>query len=391
MAMISSADSAFLVRSASPTTLGRTLAEIGRDEAVVFDELMAAPLVLRHRDVAAALRDSAVFSTGFYGSPPFETAIIAQNGPEHVRQRRIHNRFFSPAASARYAERVAVVARHSVAALAGRTEAELVADLIAHYPMAVFLDLLGIPDELGDQGLDWVRAIVTWIGTPMNEDVIAPGQQAFTELRAYTDALIEDGAGAGDNLLGEVIRAHVVEEGYSTAACSTAVVSLLLGGFETTIQMLSGTLAGLLLNPAALAEVRADPTRIDAAVDEAFRWANPTAGLYRQVMADTEVAGTPIAAGTLVYLCVAAAHYDPLAYRDPQDFDLGRTGGHLGFGLGAHYCVGAPLAKIEARAALTALLDAFPNLRLDPANPPSFHYGARGFVQHGTEALSVLM
>jgi cytochrome P450 len=388
--MITSADSAFLVHSDSPTTLGRTLAEVGRDDPVVFDELMAAPLVLRHKDVSAALRNSTLFSTGFYGSPPLETAIIAQNGPEHVRQRRIHNRFFSPAASARYAERVAVVARESVAALAGRTEAELVADLIAHYPMAVFLDLLGVPDELGDQGLDWVRTIVTWIGTPMNEDVIAPGKQAFAELRAYTDTLVEQ-TGPADNLLGEVVRAHVVEEGYSTEACSTAVVGLLLGGFETTIQMLSGTLAGLLLNPAVLAEVRADPTLVDAAVDEAFRWANPTAGLYRQVMADTEIAGTPIAAGSLVYLCVAAAHYDSLAYRDPDTFDPHRTGGHLGFGLGSHYCVGAPLAKIEARAAVTALLETFPNLRLDPANPPSFHYGARGFVQHGTEALSVLM
>jgi cytochrome P450 len=388
--MITAADSAFLVHSASPATLGRTLAEIGRDQPVVFDEFMAAPLVLRHKDVSSALRNSAMFSTRFYGSPPLETAMIAQNGPEHVRQRRIHNRFFSPGASARYAERVAVVARKSVAALAGRTEAELVSDLIAHYPMAVFLDLLGIPDELGDQGLEWVRTIVTWIGSPMNEELAEPGKQAFAELRSYTDTLV-DGAGPSDNLLGEVIRAHLIEEGYSTEACSTAVVSLLLGGFETTIQMMSGTLAGLLLNPSALAEVRADPTLIDAAVDEAFRWANPSAGLYRLVMADTEIAGTPIAAGTMVYLCIASAHYDSLAYRDPDTYDLHRAGTHLGFGLGPHYCVGAPLAKIEARAAIAALFETFPNLRLDPAEPPSFHYGARGFVQHGTEALSVLM
>jgi cytochrome P450 len=256
--------------------------------------------------------------------------------------------------------------------------------------MAVFLDLLGIPDELGDQGLQWVRTIVAWLGTPMNEELVAPGQQAFAELRAYTDTLV-DAAGPGDNLLGEVIRAHIVEGGYSTEACSTAVVSLLLGGFETTIQMLSGTLAGLLLNPAALAEVRADPTLIDAAVDEAFRWANPSAGLYRLVMADTEIAGTRLAAGSMVYLCVAAAHYDSLAYREPDSFDLHRAGGHLGFGLGPHYCVGAPLAKMEARAAITALLETFPDLRLDQGKPPSFHYGARGFVQHGTESLNVLM
>ena len=345
--------------------------------------------MLRHKDVSAALRNGYTFSTRFYGAPPMDSMMIAQNGPEHVRQRRIHNRFFSPSASARYAERVTVVAGKSVARLAGRTRAELVEDLIARYPMAVFLDLLGIPDDLGDQGLAWVRAIVTWLGSPMNEELAAPGRQAFTELRNYTDSLVA-GAEPSDNLLGEVIRAHVVEGGFSTEACSTAVVSLLLGGFETTIQMLSGTLAALLLHPDALARVRGDRTLIDAAVDEAFRWANPSAGLYRLLEKDTEVAGTRFAAGSMVYLCIAAAHYDPLVHRDPEVFDLDRNASHLGFGLGAHYCVGAPLARIEVRAAVEALLDAFPNLRLDHERPPSFHYGARGFVQHGTESLSVL-
>jgi cytochrome P450 len=96
-------------------------------------------------------------------------------------------------------------------------------------------------------------------------------------------------------------------------------------------------------------------------------------------------------AGYMVYLCVAAAHYDPAAHADPATFDLDRRPAHLGFGLGPHYCAGAPLARIEVKAALTELLTRFPNLRLDPDRPPAFHYGARGFVQHGTEALHVLL
>jgi cytochrome P450 len=188
-----------------------------------------------------------------------------------------------------------------------------------------------------------------------------------------------------------VVRAHLVEGGFSVEACSMAVVSLLLGGFETTIQMLSGTLASLLLNPPALAEVRASPGRIDAAIDESFRWANPSAGLYRLVTSDTSIAGTSLAAGSMVYLCIASAHYDASVYPDPSSFDLSRRAAHLGFGLGPHYCAGAPLARIEVGAAVSALLDSFPSMRLDPSRPPSFHYGARGFVQHGTESLSVLL
>jgi cytochrome P450 len=363
---------------------------MGKERPVVFDELMAAPLVLRHKDVSVALRNGGTFSTAFYGVPPMELSMIAQNGPEHMRQRRIHNRFFSPTASARYADRVAISAEKAVAALAGRNGAELVADLIAHYPMAVFLDLLGIPDELGDQGLAWVRAVVAMLGSPMNAELAEPGQEAYRELSAYVDTLVSPDD-PGDNLLGDVVRAHLDEGGFSVEACSLAVVALLLGGFETTIQMLSGTLVSLLLNPPALAEVRADHTRIDAAIDEAFRWANPSAGLYRLVTEDTSIAGTDLAAGSMVYLCIAAAHYDAAVYPDPSSFDLDRRAAHLGFGLGPHYCAGAPLARIEVQAAVSALLNAFPRLRLDPARPPAFHYGARGFVQHGTETLSVRM
>jgi cytochrome P450 len=383
-------ESPFAVRSASPTTLGRTLAAMGRDQPVVFDDLMAAPVVLRHKDVSAALRDSAVFSTAFYGTPPMETMMIAHNGPEHLRQRRIHNRFFNPVASARYTDRVGVVARRAVSQLRGRTEADLVADMMARYPMAVFVDLLGIPDDLGDQGLAWVRAIVAWLGSPMNEDLAEPGRRAFSELRAYTETLV-DPAEPGDNLLGDVVRAHLAEGGFSADECVMAVIALLLGGFETTIQMLSGTLASLLLNRRALSAVRADHDKIDGAIEEAFRWANPSAGLYRLVTEDTELAGTRFSQGSMVYLCIAAAHYDAAAHRDPDTFDLDRGASHLGFGLGPHYCAGAPLARIEVRAAVATLLDTFPNLRLDPTNPPAFRYGARGFVQHGTDTLNVLL
>src|SRR6266498_3244965 len=163
--VLPAAESPFAVRSASPSTLGRTLAALGQDEPVVYDELMAAPVVLRHKDVSAGLRNASVFSTAFYGTPPMETAMIAQNGAEHTRMRRVQNRFFNPTVSARYTQRVEAVAARTVGMLDG-TPTDLVAAMIAHYPMTVFLDLLGIPDDLGDQGLDWVHAIVSWLGSP---------------------------------------------------------------------------------------------------------------------------------------------------------------------------------------------------------------------------------
>ncbi|MEV4318785.1 cytochrome P450 [Actinocrispum sp. NPDC049592] len=382
--------SAFAVSSPSPASIGLSLAALGREHRTVFDDHMGALLVLRHKDVSAGLRDHARFGTQFYAASPLVASMmIAHDGTEHSRQRRVHNRFFSPGASRRYEELITPIAERTFEALQGKDHAELIEEALARYPMEVFLALLGIPNDLGDQGLAWVRAIVTWLGSPMDPELAGPGEQAFRELSAYAGTLIEaERKAPGENLLGEIIRAHLAENEFSVEACTVAVVSLLLGGLETTIQMLSATLSSLLLNPEALARVAKDPGLRDAALDEAFRWANPSAGLYRLVKADTEIAGAEVTAGSMVYLCIAAAHFDEDAYPDPGTFDLDRRGsGHLGFGLGPHYCVGAPLARIETRAALKALFDRFPGVHL--TEPLSFRYGARGFVQHGTEALPV--
>lgn len=389
--MIPAAESAFARRSPSPATLGRSLAALGRETPVVFDELMNAPLVLRHRDVSAALRDTATFSTRFYGTGPMSQALIALDGAQHQSLRRVHNRFFSAAASAAYAAAVAPIASRTFGALAGRAEAELIEETVARYPMEVFLALLGVPDELGDQGLVWVREIMMWLGSPMDAALADPGMRAHSQLSDYTSRLVRrERHGDRDNLLGEIVRAFEAEGAYTPEAVTASVLGLLLGGFETTIQMMSATLSALMLNPDALARVRADRGLLEAAIDEAFRWANPTAGLYRLAVRDVEIAGTAVAAGSMVYLCIAAAHFDEQAYPDADAFRLDRRGTHLGFGLGPHYCVGAPLARIEVAAAVDALLDACPGLRLDPDAQLSFHYGARGFVQHGTEALPVL-
>ncbi|ALG07259.1 hypothetical protein H4W33_010955 [Kibdelosporangium phytohabitans] len=274
-AVIRAGDSRFRTGSADPSSFGRDLAALGRTHRTVFDEHMGALLVLRHKDVSAALRDHGTFGTGFYGVGPMAAMMISHGGAEHTRQRRIHNRFFSSGASARYAARVVPVAERAFGKLDGLDHAELVGDVLARYPMQVFLELLGIPDDLGDQGLDWVRAIVTWAGSPMNEELAAPGQRAFEELRAYAAGLVAaERRDPGHGLLGEIVRAHLDEGGFSVEACTVAVVSLLLGGLETTIQMLSATISSLLLNPDALREVVGNPAARDAAVDEAS--AGPT-------------------------------------------------------------------------------------------------------------------
>ena len=351
---------------------------------MVFDELMGAPLVLRHNDVSAALRNTAIFSTQFYGMGPMSDSMIALDGPEHARRRRIHSRFFGPAASEHYARIVEPIAQRTFgdpAGLAGRDgSVDLVGELIARYPMQVFMGLLGVVRDLGTQGLEWVRA--SWPGSPRRwtRRSSRRGTTAFADLHAYTTALVEaERARPGDNLLGQIIQAHVDEGGYTPEAVTVAVIGLLLGGFETTVQMLAATITALLLHPDTLRRVREDPSLMNAAFDEALRWATPTAGLYRLVKHDTAIAGHPIAAGGMVYLAIAAAHFDAAAHPDPHEFRINRPGHTWASVWGRTICVGAPLARLEARAALSALLNACPRLRLDPSAELSFHYSARGF------------
>jgi cytochrome P450 len=396
--MIVAADSAFGRRADSPTGLGQSLAALGREHPVIADELVGAPLVLRHRDVRAAIADTSTFGTACDSAGPLRTAMIAQEGLEHLRQRRIHDRFFGARARAKYARVVERVAAETFGAFAGRHRAELVEEAVAAYPMRVFLALLGVcddeEDKVGERVRGWMRTVLSRLGPPLNPRTAQPGERALADLNAFVAGLV-DNRRPGDHLLGEIIRAHTDEGDYCADAVVAVAVGLLLGGCEKTVHMLTGTLAALLLNPRELRRVRADPLLADSAIDEACRWASPSVGLYRRVRRDVKVAGTTLAEGSVTYLCIAAAHFDRDVYSRPEVFDPGRLRlgrlGHLGFGAGPHYCSGAPLAWIEVRAAVSALLKACPELRLDPDNPPAFYYGARDFAQHGTDALVVLL
>jgi cytochrome P450 len=167
----------------------------------------------------------------------------------------------------------------------------------------------------------------------------------------------------------------------------------MLGGYETTIWMVANALHALLANPAALEQVRRDHALIPAAIDESMRWCPSVAGTLRLVERDVTLGGDlKLQAGGVIYLPVVA-HYDEATHPSPEVFDLARRPAPtvMVFGGGAHYCVGAPLARMEARVALSTLLTRFPDVRLDPSEKPTFSYGVRESVAHGPDKLPALL
>jgi cytochrome P450 len=144
---------------------------------------------------------------------------------------------------------------------------------------------------------------------------------------------------------------------------------ILLGGMQEPGHALGITLWALLSHPAALAEVRDDPQLLSSAVEEALRWHSPVGTQTRQVTERTEIAGVGLEPGTVIAAVLSSANRDERHWDDPERFDIHRGGAHAGFGLGAHHCAGAPLARHEVLMPLRLLLDRLPGLRLDPAQP----------------------
>ncbi len=332
------------------------------------------------RDAASYTVDDPRFSTGRVVGP----SMLSLDGDAHARHRAPFAPPFRPlAVRDRFAEAVAAEAQRLVDELAPAGKAELrraLAGPLAAYAMTRALGLG--PGEVAAV-LAWYDAIVSAVTEiTAGSDVPDSGREAFTALR--------------DRLL-EVIRSGDRESLLAAAAADTElsddeIVSnaavLLFGGIETTEGMIANAVVALLERPGELARVRADSSLLDVAIEESLRLEPAAAVVDRYASGDVELDGIAIGDGDPVRVSIAAANRDPMVFADPDRFDLDRpnAGRHLAFAHGPHVCVGVHLARLEARTALTILLDRLPGLRLDPERPAE----VRGLVFRKPPALHVV-
>ena len=265
-----------------------------------------------------------------------------------------------------------------------RREVDLLASFAFPLPITVICELLGVPVADRDQFRAWSATIVT--------DTVAPEvfQDHATAMTGYFRRLMAARRREpADDLLSALISARDEGDRLSENELLSMAFLLLVAGHETTVNLIaSGTLA-LLLNPGELARLRADPSLLGGAVEELLRYVNPVNNAtFRFAGEPVEIGGVAIGPGEVVLVSLSGANRDPSRYADPDRLDLGRdSGGHVAFGHGIHYCLGAPLARLEAEIAFGALLDRFGEITL--AVPPDELRWRPSTLIHGLETLPV--
>ncbi|HVU52514.1 MAG TPA: cytochrome P450 [Polyangia bacterium] len=345
--------------------------------------------VARHADVGFALRRPDLFSSSVNSDRadiPARETLLGSDPPAHTGLRKRVERSFTPRRIRALADRLEGLARELVAGFEARGACDVVASLAAPLPVTIIAELMGIDPARGSDFKVWADAIIAR-GTGRPSDVDRAVLDArVREFKAYLGEAIEARRRApGDDLLGALVRDEDGAAGLSPAQALNFAVLLLIGGSETATNLIGNTLRALFADAQALARVRADRALVPALVEEALRFDAPVQSLLRRTTAEVELAGARIPAGAIVLLLLGSANRDESVFADADRFRLDRAATkHLAFGAGPHYCLGATLARLEAEAALGAVL-ALPNLRLARPEVPLVD----SYVLRGPRALEI--
>jgi len=329
----------------------------------------------RYQDVEAALRDIETFSSE-HGQGPRVTPPqgMLSNPPQHTFFRGLVQQAFTPRVIAALSDRIIAISHELADAIeAGDPEFDLHDDYAAPLPVIVISELLGVPADHRRQFKAWSDAQVAAMGAPDPTAYAAP----MAELAAYLMDHIatrrrllgseqSGDADVPDDLTTALLRART-ESGQQLSDDDVLSVAsqLLVGGNETTTSLITNLMWRVLQVPARWQRLVEEPDLIERAIEESLRYDPPVLGLYRTTTRDVRLHGTTIPEGAKVYLIYAAANRDQRTFANPDEFQLDRPRGrHLAFGLGVHFCLGAQLARLEARVAVRTLCERLSSLTL---------------------------
>jgi cytochrome P450 len=352
-------------------------------------------LVTRYEDVRAALADPrlskdwmAHMTTEEWTPDPVDAYLnrnlLNMDPPDHTRLRQLVVKAFTPRRVASLRPRIGAITSELLDAMAGTDEVDLIEAFAFPLPVTVICELLGIPSADRDKFREWSSVLLSSVAS--HED----GRAAAAAMYAYFTGLIAaKRRSPSDDLLSALIAARDEGDSLDEQELFAMIFLLLVAGHETTVNLIASGMLALLLHPAELARLRSDPSLLPAAVEELLRYANPlNHATERLTTAPTEIGGVVVPGREWVLCATSSANHDPSRFAEPDRLDIGRdTGGHLAFGHGIHYCLGAPLARLEGEVAFGALLARFPSMSL--AVPETALRWRPSSLIHGLEALPV--
>ena len=346
-----------------------------RDEAPVFRAETANTWVLsRHEDVIATLLDHQTFSSvnGVFPTPPdapflesFLPMMITMDPPRHEQLRGLISRAFTPRRIAALEAGIDELAASLIEGLSGSEgRADFVADFAAVLPAMVIADLLGIPRADRQQFRQWSSTLIQ--SNPAHGEV-AEGLAAAAAVYAYfADFLADRRQAPRDDLMSALVAAEIGDQRLSDDELLGFCLLLLIAGHETTTNLLGNAAVVLAGHPRSRHQLAADPTLIGQAVEELLRYDSPVQGLSRVLTTDVALHGTTMSQGDSVLMLFGSANRDERVFARPDVFDIDRKPEHqVAFGRGIHFCLGAALARLEARISLGALLSRLPDWAVD--------------------------
>lgn len=344
----------------------------------MFGESLA---VTRYKDVVSVLRDPRAMSDrrsiADGGKGPMEhwwmpavvklllNSMVMKDPPDHRRLRNLVQKAFTPSMVAGLTARVEAITSELLDAMARKPQLELIEDLALPLPLTVISEMLGVlPDDrvrfrkLFTKVVDPARS--NPVGFVLNFPHMIRLNRFFRELITLRRKR------PGDDLVTALVRAEEGNDRLTEDELVSMVFLLLFAGHETTVNLITNGMQALLAHPDQLALLREKPELIDTAIEELLRFTNPVGTVSpRFAREDMEVAGVVVPRGATLTLLLASANLDEDAFPNAHKLDITRDPNrHVSFGLGAHFCLGAPLARLEARVAIPALLRRFPHMRL---------------------------
>lgn len=306
--------------------------------------------------------------------------------PDHTRIRRLVSKAFTPRTVERLRPYVHGLADELVSRLVAEGGGDLLTDLAEPLPVAVIAEMLGIPESDRAPLRHWSADICGMYELNLSEETARRAVRASVEFSDYLRELIAARrAHPGEDLISGLIAAHDEGDRLTEQEMISTAVLLLNAGHEATVNATTNGWWALFRHPDRLAALRADHSLVPSAVEELLRYDTPLQLFERWVLDDIEIDGTVIPRGAELALLFGSANHDPEVFEAPETLDLTRGDNpHISFSAGIHYCIGAPLARMELAASMTALLDRAPTLRLaaEPERRPNF-------VMRGLEGLSV--
>ncbi|GBD23981.1 Polyketide biosynthesis cytochrome P450 PksS [bacterium HR29] len=315
--------------------------------------------------------------------PDQRPSFLRLDPPDHTRLRGLVAKAFTPRRVQELRPRIEAIVDGLLTELEAKGSVDLIHDFAVPLPVTVIAELLGIPPEDRARFRKWSDDLAGSLDANRPE-ILIRARQSRQELRAYLEPIVEDRRRAPrDDLISALVQAEEAGDRLTRDEVFSTIILLLVAGNETTTNLIGNGLLALLRNPDQLERFRREPELTENAVEELLRYDSPVQATSRIALRDFEFQGRLIRKGQGMVLLLGAANRDPAVFPDPDRLDIGRSEiRHFSFGQGIHYCLGAPLARLEGQIALRRLADTFDRIEL--AGEPEW---GENFILHGLKRL----